>query len=75
MNKVISFISGKEYSLADLFGGDTKIIIPDLQRDYCWGNYAVTDPKSSKTKELVSDFVKNIIELFEEKMAHPLLWG
>lgn len=26
MNKVISFISGKEYSLADLFGGDTKII-------------------------------------------------
>ena len=60
MNKVISFISGKEYSLADLFGGDTKIIIPDLQRDYCWGNYAVTDRKSSKTKELVSDFVKNI---------------
>lgn len=50
MNKVISFISGKEYSLADLFGGDTKIIIPDLQRDYCWGNYAVTDRKSSKTK-------------------------
>ena len=75
MNKVISFISGKEYSLADLFGGDTKIIIPDLQRDYCWGNYAVTDRKSSKTKELVSDFVKNIVELFEEKSDSSLTMG
>lgn len=75
MNKVISFISGRDYSLADLFGGDTKIIIPDLQRDYCWGNYAVTDPKSSKTKELVSDFVKNIIELFEEKSSSSLTMG
>ena len=34
MNRVVSFISGNEYSLSDLFGGDTKIIIPDLQRDY-----------------------------------------
>lgn len=75
MNKVISFISGKEYSLADLFGGDTKIIIPDLQRDYCWGNYAVTDRKSSKTKELVSDFVKNIVELFKEKSDSSLTMG
>lgn len=75
MNKVISFISGKEYSLADLFGGDTKIIIPDLQRDYCWGNYAVTDRKTSKTKELVSDFVKNIVELFEEKSDSSLTMG
>ena len=75
MNKVISFISGKEYSLADLFGGDTKIIIPDLQRDYCWGNYAVTDRKSSKTKELVSDFIKNIVELFEEKSDSSLTMG
>lgn len=75
MNKVISFISGKEYSLADLFGSDTKIIIPDLQRDYCWGNYAVTDRKSSKTKELVSDFVKNIVELFEEKSDSSLTMG
>ena len=37
MNRVVSFISGNEYSLSDLFGGDTKVIIPDLQRDYCWG--------------------------------------
>lgn len=75
MNKVISFISGKEYSLADLFGDDTKIIIPDLQRDYCWGNYAVTDRKTSKTKELVSDFVKNIVELFEENSDSSLTMG
>ena len=75
MNKVISFKSGNEYSLADLFGGDTKIIIPDLQRDYCWGDNAVVDRKTTKTKELVSDFVKNIIELFEEKADSSLTMG
>lgn len=75
MNKVISFISGNEYSLANLFGGDTKIIIPDLQRDYCWGNNAMIDRKSNKTKELVSDFVKNIVELFEEKSDSTLTMG
>ena len=30
--------SGKPYSLSDLFSGDNKIIIPDLQRDYTWGD-------------------------------------
>ncbi|MBQ0088266.1 MAG: DUF262 domain-containing protein [Prevotellaceae bacterium] len=75
MNKVISFKSGNEYSLADLFGGDTKIIIPDLQRDYCWGNNAVVDRKTTKTKDLVSDFVKNIIELYEEKAESSLTMG
>ena len=45
MNRVVSFISGNEYSLSDFFGGDTKVIIPDLQRDYCWGDKAVVDAK------------------------------
>lgn len=31
--------SGKSYSLRELFSGDNdKVVIPDLQRDYCWGN-------------------------------------
>ena len=75
MNKVISFISGKEYSLADLFGGDTKIIIPDLQRDYCWGNYAVTDRKTSKTKELVSDFVRILSSYLKKRVTLLSPWG
>lgn len=64
MNKFIKFISGKEYFLKDFFSGDTKIVIPDLQRDYCWGDNAYTG-KDNNPQELVSGFLKNIIELFE----------
>lgn len=42
-----------EYTLSALFSGDRKIVIPDLQRDYCWG-----DPD----KTLVRDFVNNLIQ-------------
>ena len=75
MNRVVSFISGNEYSLSDFFGGDTKVIIPDLQRDYCWGDKAVVDVKSKKTRELVTDFVKNIIDLFENEYNTILTMG
>ena len=75
MNRVVSFISGNEYSLSDLFGGDTKIIIPDLQRDYCWGDKAVIDIKTKKTRELVTDFVKNIIDIFENESNTILTIG
>ena len=33
----INFITGETYTLAELFSGNRRIIIPDLQRDYCWG--------------------------------------
>ncbi len=50
--------NGKKYNLSDLFSQDRKIIIPDLQRDYTWG-----DEKHGKDKiELVSGFCKNLIE-------------
>ena len=45
--------SGNSYTLSDLFSEDRKIIIPDLQRDYCWGN---------KQYDLVSSFIDNLIE-------------
>ena len=64
MSKTNTFISGKEYSLRKLFGDDTKIVIPDLQRDYCWGNNALTTDRQHH--ELVTNFVKNIVELFEQ---------
>jgi len=48
--------TGKSYTLKDLFSKDNKIIIPDLQRDYCWGI------KNKDGIELVSNFVKNIKE-------------
>lgn len=60
------FISGSEYRLRDLFGEDTKIVIPDLQRDYCWGDKAYSPSKEEKPRELVTDFIKNIIEIFKD---------
>lgn len=53
-------ISGKPYSLKEIFSGENdKIIIPDLQRDYCWGNPYSTDGKES----LVDSFLDNIFKL------------
>jgi hypothetical protein len=53
-----TFESGKEYTLAQLFSGDNKIIIPDLQRDYCWGD---------KAWDLVSGFVTNLLDYFSTR--------
>lgn len=57
MANKINFITGETYTLAELFSGERRIIIPDLQRDYCWGdenNIKSTDDVG----ELVSDFIK-----------------
>ena len=51
MNKLIS---GNTYSLKEIFSGENdKIIIPDLQRDYCWGN-PYSKAKKTKAKILKS---------------------
>lgn len=44
--------SGETYSLEQIFvnGTNGKMVIPDLQRDYCWGGKGT----------LVIDFVNNI---------------
>ena len=58
----INMVSGETYCLSELFSGSRKIIIPDLQRDYCWGDRIHTEEK----KELVSGFINNLIALYEE---------
>ena len=68
MPSKINFITGEQYTLAEIFSGDHKIIIPDLQRDYCWGDESHTDKK----KELVTDFVNNLIVLFEKSSGSLL---
>jgi hypothetical protein len=67
----ISFVSGEEYSLSEIFTGNHKIIIPDLQRDYCWGDKVHTNAK----KELVTDFVNSIISHFEAQGQTKLNLG
>ena len=49
---------GKEYSIAELFATDhRKIIIPDFQRDYCWGDKNYGDKSDT---DIVSGFVQTL---------------
>lgn len=66
--------SGKEYNLSDLFSQNKKIIIPDLQRDYCWGDMA-WDKDAEKYTELVSSFLKNISDIYHESPDRQLTLG
>lgn len=70
MNKLIS---GQIYSLREIFSGENdKIIIPDLQRDYCWGNPFSKDSETS----LVDSFLDSILKLDQEKdITMGLIYG
>lgn len=52
--KYLSPANGERYTLEQLFSEDNKIIIPDLQRDYCWPEH--------KDGALVDDFVSSLAE-------------
>ena len=65
MANKINFITGETYTLAELFSGDRRIIIPDLQRDYCWGDENNTK-STGENGELVSGFVNNLLTQFDE---------
>ena len=49
--------TGESYSLSQIFSDDKKIYIPDLQRDYCWGN-------GEKENNKVYGFLKSLKQLF-----------
>lgn len=66
--------SGQEYTLEQLFNGNNKIVIPDLQRDYCWGDKAWNKDANNYT-ELVSGFIDNLISSFNEKPNDNLTLG
>lgn len=77
MANKINFITGETYTLAELFSEERQVIIPDLQRDYCWGND--NNNKTSGQGDLVSDFVKSLLEQFaandKESLNLGLLYG
>lgn len=52
----------QEYSLQELFStSHRKIIIPDFQRDYCWGDESHGEKRD---KDIVNDFLDTLIEEF-----------
>jgi len=63
--------TGVDYTLAELFSQDRRIIIPDLQRDYCWGN-------PSNDKSLAHGFVSSLLEnptAENEQLSLGLIYG
>ena len=64
--------TGKNYRLCDLFSKDNKIIIPDLQRDYCWGNTNGKEQSKSLAYNFVTSLSKNN---FSEDFNLGLIYG
>lgn len=66
-------ISGKAYSLSEIFCGENdKVIIPDLQRDYCWGNPISDNAEDS----LASSFIDSILRLEKsQEITMGLIYG
>jgi hypothetical protein len=54
------FITGESYLIKDIFSEDRKIVIPDLQRDYCWGS------KDENEKNRVWKFIDSHYKLFKQ---------
>lgn len=65
-----SLVTGKSYKLTDLFSKDNKIIIPDLQRDYCWGT---TNDKDGNN--IVAKFFDSLYENKDKELNLGLLYG
>ena len=62
----------QEYSLSELFStANRKIIIPDFQRDYCWG-----DKTHGKNNiDIVSSFLDTLIEEFDTNKESDIQLG
>ena len=65
-------LSGNTYSLKEIFSGENdKIIIPDLQRDYCWGNPISKDSEDS----LVDSFIDSIFKVYSQEPENDITMG
>lgn len=66
-------IINEYHSLSELFSTqDRKIIIPDFQRDYCWGDKIHGEKKDS---DIVHGFIDTLLEEFENNKESEVLIG
>jgi hypothetical protein len=63
-----SLVTGEVCTLHKLFSKNNVVIIPDLQRDYCWGT-------KTNDKDLVRDFVRNIKNNSKTDLSLGLIYG
>jgi len=65
--------STQEYSLSQLFSTpNRRIIIPDFQRDYCWGDKTHGEKHDT---DVVSSFLDTLIEEFNNNQNSDVLLG
>ena len=56
--------SGISYTISELFSGNRKIVIPDMQREYCWPSVLSVGQNCS----LVTSYVRDLIRSFNDKI-------
>lgn len=67
------------YTLSELFGGEVSLVIPDMQRDYCWGSGDDEDVSDSRISHFplslgqASSFVAGIVYLYY--VSRPYVLG
>lgn len=72
MKKRNKGLKNNEYSLSQLFSNPLrKIIIPDFQRDYCWGDKTHGENKT----DIISNFLDTLIEEFDTNRDADVLLG
>ena len=49
----------REFNLSHIIGSDLTVVIPDMQRDYCWGGDAPS--------EKVTGFVRALLDMYAER--------
>ncbi len=73
----------QSYTLSELFGGVVSLVIPDLQRDYCWGSAADESVEDSRASHFplgigqASSFVAGVVHLYNTQRNNVmgLLYG
>ena len=71
MSNYHTFQSGEEYTFGRLLGTTHCLVVPDLQRDYCWGSETYGRNRE-RQGELVTAFVDDLIEAFRADEARTL---
>jgi len=56
-NKTLN--SGTSYTISELFSDDRKVVIPDMQREYCWPSTLVSGQNCSLVTSYLRDLLKS----------------
>ena len=63
--------SGASCTIGQLFSGDRRVVIPDMQRDYCWPSRV----NETNNKDLVTCFVTEILDKFDKDKSQEMKMG